>query len=91
MSYEKLMPLYLITYQSEGRLAGIAVVSADSEADARTHAVRGVGDASQGEVHALDPESAAVVPKRLCGRVLSRNEATKLLHQIAHAVGQVQF
>jgi hypothetical protein len=90
MSYEELMPLYLITYQSDGRLAGMAVVSAESEADARMHAVSGVGDASLHQWHTLDPESAAAVPKRLLGRLLSRNEATKLLHQIAHTVGQVQ-
>jgi hypothetical protein len=90
MSYEKRMPLYLITYQSDGRLAGLAVVSAESEADARMHAVSGVGDASLHDVHTLDPESAAAVPRRLLGSVLSRNEATKLLHLIAHAVGQVQ-
>jgi hypothetical protein len=91
MSYEKLMPLFLITYQFEGRLAGIAVVSAESEADARTHAVSGVGDASQDQVYALDTESAAAVPARLLGKMLYRNEATNLLHQIAHAAGQVQI
>jgi hypothetical protein len=90
MSYEKLMPLYLITYQSGGRLAGMAVVSAESEADARMHAVSGVSDASLHQVHTLNLESAAAVPERLLGRVLSRTEATKLLHRMAHAVGQVQ-
>jgi hypothetical protein len=85
------MPLYLITYQSDGRLAGMAVVSAESEADARMHAVSGVGDASQYQVGALDEESAAAVPTRLLGKLLSRNEATKLLHELAHALGQVQF
>jgi hypothetical protein len=53
------MPLYLIAYQSDGRLAGMAVVSAESETDARMHAVSGVGDASLHQVHTLDPESAA--------------------------------
>jgi hypothetical protein len=85
------MPLYLITYQFEGRLAGMAVVSAESEADARTHSVSGVGDASQHQVCALDEESGAAVPTRLLGKLLSRNEAVKLLHRIAHALGQVQF
>jgi hypothetical protein len=86
----KLMPLFLITYQSDGRLAGMAVVSAESEADARVHAVSGVGDTSLHQVHTLGPESDAAVPERLLGRVLSRSEATKLLHRIAHAVGQVR-
>jgi hypothetical protein len=91
MRYEKLMPLYLITYQSEGRLAGLPVVSAGSEADARMHAVQGIGDASQGEVYALDPENAAVVPTTIVGKMLLRREAIDLLHRMAHAVGQVQF
>jgi hypothetical protein len=84
------MPLYLITYQSEGRLAGMAVVSAESEADARTHTVIGVGDASQHQVCALHQESAAAVPMRLEGKLLSRSEAANVLHRIAHALGQVQ-
>jgi hypothetical protein len=87
----KLMPLFLITYHFEGRLAGMAVVSAESEADARMHAVSGVGDASQDQVYALDTESAAAVPTRLLGKMLSRNQATKLLHQIANVLGQVQI
>jgi hypothetical protein len=57
MSYEKRMPLYLITYQSDGRLAGIAVVSAESEADARLHVVSGAGDASLHDVHTLVPKA----------------------------------
>jgi hypothetical protein len=68
MSYEKLMPLY------GGRLAGLAVVSAESEADARIHGVSRVGDASSHQVHTLDPESAAAVPERLLGRYCSRTE-----------------
>jgi hypothetical protein len=85
----KLARLYLMTYRSDGKLAGMAVVSAESEADARLHVVSGVGDVSLHQVHTLDPESAAAVTERLLGRVLSRTEATKLLHRIAHAVGQV--
>jgi hypothetical protein len=87
--YEVLMPLYLITYQSDGRLAGMAVVF--RVRGGRSYAaVSGFGDASLHQVHTLDPESAAAVPERLLGRVLSRTEATKLLHRMAHAVGQVQ-
>jgi hypothetical protein len=78
-----------MTYRSDGKLAGMAVVSAESEADARLHVVSGVDDVSLQQVRTLDPESAAAVTERLLGRVLSRTEATKLLHRIAHSVGQV--
>jgi hypothetical protein len=84
------MGFYLLTYQREGRLAGIAIVSAPSLTAARLRTVSGFADALLDQVHALDSATAALVPDRLVGRMLSRREAGDLLHEIARAGGQVR-
>ena len=84
------MALYLLTYQCNGRLAGVAIASADSVTAARTHSIIGIGDALVDEVIALDRESAPFVPTHLFGKMLPRKEASDLLHAIAKGIGQVR-
>jgi hypothetical protein len=82
--------LYLLTYQRDGRLAGMAVVSAHSMTSARMFTVSGFADAALDQVYALDPEVATLVPSELVGRMLSRKEGGELLHLIARGTGQVR-
>jgi hypothetical protein len=86
------MGLYWLTYKRAGRLAGVAIISADTLMGARTRAaVAGLGIGALFEQgHMLDSESAAQVPADCIGRLLSRKEAAHLLEQIEGATGNVR-
>jgi hypothetical protein len=84
------MGLYMLTYRSRGRFAGMAVISAHSMTSAKMRTASGFADAELEQVCALDPEVAALVPSDLVDRMLSRNEGAELLYQIARHAGQVR-
>jgi hypothetical protein len=86
------MGLYWLTYKRAGRLAGVAIVSADTLMEARTRAaIAGLGIGALFEQgHMLDSVGAARVPPDCIGRLLSRKEAAHLLERIERAGGNVQ-
>jgi len=86
------MGLYWLTYKRNGRLAGVAIVSADSLMAARTRAaVDGIRHGTMfAEGHVLDAGTAAGVPHNLVGRMLSRREASDLLEQMERGAGNVR-
>jgi hypothetical protein len=81
---------YLLTYQREGRLANVAVVSADSLTEARLGSAPGVGDAILDQVLLLDPEIATDLPRELIGKVLTGQAAMRVLHEFARRAKQVK-
>jgi hypothetical protein len=81
---------YLLTYQREGRLANLVVVSAESLTEARLRCVPGVGDAVLDQVLPLDLEIAAAVPPHLIGKVLTSQAAMRMLHEFAWRAKQVK-
>jgi hypothetical protein len=82
--------LYLLTYQREGRLANIVIVSAESLTEARLRCAPGVGDAVLDQVLPLEPEVAAELPLDLIGKVLTSQAAMRLLHEVARRAKQVK-
>jgi hypothetical protein len=84
------MNLYLLTYQREGRLANLVIVSAESLTEARLRCAPGVGDAILDQVLPLDPEIAVDLPPDLIGKVLTKQGAMKAVHHIAHRAKQVK-
>jgi hypothetical protein len=81
---------YLLTYQREGRLANLVIVSAESLTEARLRCAPGVGDAILDQVLPLDPEIAAHLPPDLIGKVLTSQAATRVLHEFARRAKQVK-
>jgi hypothetical protein len=84
------MTLYLLTYQREGRLANLVVVSAESLTEARLRCAPGVGDAILDQVLPLDREIAAALPPDLIGKVLTSQGAIRVLHEFARRAKQVK-
>jgi hypothetical protein len=84
------MGLYLVTYQHQRRLVGIVIVSAGWLEEARLHSVPELGEASLDQVLPLDDEIAAGVPSHFVGRILSRKQATDILHRLARGARQVK-
>jgi hypothetical protein len=84
------MTLYLLTYQREGRLANLLLVSAESLTEARLRCSPGVGDAILDQVLPLDPEIAADLPPELIGKVLTSHGAIRVLHEVARRTKQVK-
>jgi hypothetical protein len=84
------MDLYLLTYQREGRLANLVIVSADSLTEARLRCAPGVGDAILDQVLPLDREIAADLPPDLIGKVLTSQSAMRMLHNVARLAKQVK-
>jgi hypothetical protein len=86
------MSLYWLTYKRRGRLAGVAIVSADTLMAARTRAaVDGIGTGAMFEEgHVLDTDVAAWIPLNLIGRMLERREAIELLAQIERRAGNLR-
>jgi hypothetical protein len=74
---------YLLTYQREGRLANLVVVSAESLTEARIRCAPGVGDAVLDQVLPLEAEIATALPPNLVGKVLTSQAAMRLLHEVA--------
>jgi hypothetical protein len=87
---KKQIGLYLLTYQREGRLANLIVVSAESLTEARLRCAPGVGDAVLDQVLQLDPEIAEDLPADLIGRVLTSQAAMRVLHDVARRSKQVK-
>jgi hypothetical protein len=85
------MGLYWLTYKRNGRLAGVAILSADSLMAARMHAsAHGISKGAMFEQgHMLDAQIAMQLPRNLVGRMLERREAVELLAQIERGVGNV--
>jgi hypothetical protein len=84
------MAFYLLTYQREGRLANLVLVSADSPTEARLRCAPGVGDAVLDQVLPVDEEIATTLPVDLIGKVLTSHGAMKLLHEVARRSKQVK-
>jgi hypothetical protein len=84
------MGLYLVTYQHQRRLVGIVIVSAGSLEAARLHSAPELGEASLDQVLPLDDEIAAGVPSHFIGRILSRKQATDILHRLVCGARQVK-
>ena len=86
------MGLYWLTYKRNGRVAGVAVVSANSLMTARRAAAHwiGIGVMQFAEGHALVSTWAALVPQGYIGRMLSRREAADLLQRIEREAGNVR-
>jgi hypothetical protein len=83
--------LYLLTYQREGRLANLVVVSARSLTEARLRSGPGVGDAVLDQVLPLDAEVAPALPPDLIDKVLTSQAAMRLLlHEFARYAKQVK-
>jgi hypothetical protein len=86
------MGVYWLTYKRNGRLAGVAIVSADSLIAARRAAAHwiGIGVMQFAEGHVLASTLAALVPQGYIGRMLSRREAADLLQRIEREAGNVR-
>jgi hypothetical protein len=84
------MTLYLLTYQREGRLANLVVVSAESLTEARLRSYPGVGDAVLDQVLPLDPEIAGYLSPDLIGKALTSQAAMRALHEVARRAKQVK-
>jgi hypothetical protein len=86
------MGLYWLTYKRNGRLAGVAILSADSLTAARMRAsTHGIGKGAVFEEgHMLDAQVATLLSRDLVGRMLERREAVELLAQIERSVGNVR-
>jgi hypothetical protein len=87
---KKGISFYLLTYQHEGRLANLVVVSAESLTEARLRSARGVGDAVLDQVLPLETEIATALPAELIGKVLTSQAAMRMLHVIARQAKQVK-
>ena len=86
------MALYWLAYKRNGRLAGVAILAADSLMGARMRAaVDGIGRGAMFEQgHMLNPEFAGRVPPTCVGKMLSRREAVVMLERIERGVGNVR-
>jgi hypothetical protein len=83
------MSLYWLTYKRNDRLAGVAILSADSLMAARMRAsADGIGkDAMFEQGHMLEAQIAKQLPQNLVGRMLEPREAVELLDQIERSGG----
>jgi hypothetical protein len=76
-------PLYWLAYRREGKPIGVVVIGASSLADARMRAAIGEADtgADFSEGYELNRERASLVPTKQVGRMLTMEEAAKLLQR----------
>jgi hypothetical protein len=78
-----MMPHFWMTYRDSGRLAGVVIMEAPSLVRAGLKAIRGVGaGATFAEGHELSADQAALVPTGKIGRMLSADEAERLLSKL---------
>jgi hypothetical protein len=77
------MPHFWMTYRDSGRLVGVVIMEAPSLIQAGLKAIRGVGaGATFAEGHELSTDQAALVPAAKIGRMLSADEAERLLTKL---------
>jgi hypothetical protein len=76
--------LFWLTYKRKSRLTGVVIMEASSLISARLKAaVQGIdGGAEFVEGHELDRASAKQIPKTSIGRLLSADEAHKLIDRM---------
>jgi hypothetical protein len=86
------MGLYWLTYKRNGRIAGAAIISADSLKAARRAVSHWIGSAEMqfAEGRMLSPEFAGRLPATCVGKMLSRREAADMLERIERSAGNVQ-
>jgi hypothetical protein len=86
------MGLFWLSYKRNGRLAGVAIVSAHSLTAARRAAAHwiGIGAMQFAEGRMLSPEFVDRVPLTCVGKMLSRREAVDMLERIERGVGTVK-
>jgi hypothetical protein len=78
------MPHFWMTYRDSGRLVGVVIMEAPSLIEAGFKAIRGVGaGATFADGHELSADQAALVPEGKIGRMLSPDEAERLLAKLA--------
>ncbi len=82
------MPRFLLTYRDRTGLLGVLILESSSLAQARLIArLEGANHGAQScEAHELDGDSAALVPVDLIGRLLSLEEASKVMRRLERAV-----
>jgi hypothetical protein len=72
-----------MTYRDSGRLVGAVIMEAPSLIQAGFKAIRGVGaGATFAEGHELSADQAALVPAGKIGRMLTTDEADRLLTKL---------
>jgi hypothetical protein len=72
-----------MTYRDSGRLVGVVIMEAPSLVRAGLKAIRGVGaGATFADGHELSTDQAALVPTGNIGRMLSADEAERLLTKL---------
>jgi hypothetical protein len=77
------MPHFWMTYRDSGRLVGVVIMDAPSLIQAGLKAIRGVGaGATFADGHELTADQVALVPARKIGRMLSTDEAERLLAKL---------
>jgi hypothetical protein len=75
-----LMPHFWMNYRDSGRLVGVVIMDAPSLIQAGLKAIRGVGaGATFADGHELTADQVALVPAGKIGRMLSADEAERLL------------
>ncbi len=79
------MSLWWLVYKQDDRVLGIVIVEAAALISARmTVTLAGLNtEATFAEGHELDAKSAARIPKRNIGRMISPKDARRLLDRIA--------
>jgi hypothetical protein len=74
------MPHFWMNYRDSGRLVGVVIMDAPSLIQAGLKAIRGVGaGATFADGHELTADQVALVPAGKIGRMLSADEAERLL------------